>query len=612
MSLQESKAYRYILSKGVTYRTTETQIIVEDCFICEKAGWHFYMSYAPDKDGLWDCKVCGETGNLHSLREYLGDRMDNVVSIKDASATANRVQPLPDVQKYHDALLQDHAAMEYLLGERGYSIEAVQKCKLGVVTDFGKKWLVIPYFHRDNLVYVKYRTLPPDTKEFRGLSGREAPLFNQDCLVAGLEYVLFVEGEADCLSCLSNGVERVVGVPGASLKKTAWITMLDELDPKRVYICYDKDKAGQIGAKELAKRIGLEKCYNIVLPDFLLPNGKPGKDIAEWFKAGGTLEQLSELKEEAKPFPVDGVYPVGQIVADILTDVDQHGGLNPKYDSPWPSVNALIGGMEEGDVVGLLAEGKVGKTTVALNWLQYLADKYDEAGFFFCQEMMPKRLVRKWVAMVTETDDDKITKDTVSTALGVAANMRGDMLFGYTPGAKMKDVADTIRQTVRRYGVKFVVFDNLQFLCRNLEHSAQETAAISKAFKDLAMELGIVIFLIIQPNRVREGEIASARNALGSSAIEKDVDIMLCFHRGRQGKIKAQDFDDMPNLDVPENFTPQILVRADLTRYSGGGVKTLWMHGAQSRITEFPTGDFLPTGNTNVVGIDYAKGLVAA
>lgn len=612
MNIEQSKAFRYVLSKGWSYRTTDTEIILEECPICSKNNWHFYINTTPEKDGLFSCKVCGESGNLYGLRSYLGDKDDNVVSMKDAAHTASRAQPLPDVDKLHADLLADNVAMAYLLDERGFSLDVITKFKLGVVTEFGKRWLAIPYFQHNTLVYVKYRTLPPADKEFRGLAGREAPLFNQDCLVAGLESVCFVEGEADCLVALSNGVESVVGVPGASLKKTSWIKMLDDLDPKKVFIVYDKDRAGQTGAKELAQRIGLDKCYNVLLPDFVLPSGKPGKDLAEWFHSGGTLEQFEELKAQARPFSVDGVYHVSEVVADILSDIDKNGSLNPKYDSPWPSVNAMIGGMEDGDVVGIMAEGKVGKTTLAINWLQYLANKYDEASFLYCQEMMPKRLVRKWVSMVTETDDGEITKETVSTAMGVAANMRGDYLFGHTPGAKMKEVSETIRQAHRRYGVKFVCFDNLQFLCRNLDHSAQETSAISKGFKDLAMELRIVILLIIQPNRVREGEIVSARNSMGSSAIEKDVDAMLCLHRGRQGKIKEADFEAMPNMDVAENFTPQLLVRADLTRYAAGGVKTLWLWGAQSRVTEFPSEELIRS-TTNVVSIDRnLQGLVAA
>ena len=87
---------------------------------------------------------------------------------------------------------------------------------------------------------------------------------------------------------------------------------------------------------------------------------------------------------------------------------------------------------------------------------------------------------------------------------------------------------------MRRYGVKIVCFDNLQLLVRSIEHSAQETSKITKMFKEICIELNIVVLLIVQPNRVREGQIIAARNAMGSSAIEKDVDSFIGLHRNRK------------------------------------------------------------------------------
>jgi hypothetical protein len=112
---------------------------------------------------------------------------------------------------------------------------------------------------------------------------------------------------------------------------------------------------------------------------------------------------------------------------------------------------------------------------------------------------------------------------------------------------------------------------------------------LTKDFKAMAMELKILVYLIIQPHRVGEGQIISSRNAMGSSAIEKDVDCMICLHRNRIGQIKEQDFKGY--LDIEENFEPQMLVRADLTRYAPGGVCTLFMDGARSTVREFLPSD---------------------
>ncbi len=110
-----------------------------------------------------------------------------------------------------------------------------------------------------------------------------------------------------------------------------------------------------------------------------------------------------------------------------------------------------------------------------------------------------------------------------------------------------------------------------------------------KEIKGLAMELKIVILLIIQPKRVEDGQIAAARHANGSSAIEKDVDAMICLHRNRTAQIKAADFKGFMESD--ENFEPQMLVRVDLSRYSAGGTCTLMMDGKTSTVREMTKDD---------------------
>jgi replicative DNA helicase/5S rRNA maturation endonuclease (ribonuclease M5) len=584
--------------KAWAHRVTEDQLNLQVCPICGKDNYHFYINFKGPKDGLWDCKVCGESGNLFQLQEKCGDRVNGVMSMKDVATAGRRPESLPDYLSAHRRLMEDGDALDYLVAGRGYTMKAIEELKLGVEHDMGKKWLLIPYIQRGQLVYAKYRTLPPHGKDFRGISGREAPLYNQDVIEKGMAELIFVEGEGDAIALLSAGVSNVVGVPGANLKKAVWVTKVDEAAPAKIYILYDRDKVGQKAAREMAIRIGIEKVYNIVLPEFRTIDDKEGKDINEWLRVGHTIEEFEVLKAQAKPFDVAGVSNLIEVLDELEKDLEGRGTMAPELDTPWESLTEKMGGCEWGDLVGVIAEGKVGKTTMALNWLDYYARLREKSipCMMFCQEMHPKRLVRKWMSLVTQTDDtpgrSKITKETVQMAKEIALSMPSDFLFGYTKVTRSEEVLDTIRQAVRRYGVKVVCFDNLQLLVRSIEHSAQETSRLTKDFKQLAMDLNIVIILIIQPNRVKDGEIVAARNAHGSSAIEKDVDAMIALHRNRKAKVKQEDFEAMKFLETDENFDPQLLVRVDLSRYAPGGVTTLWFDGATSTVREFKADEF--------------------
>jgi replicative DNA helicase/5S rRNA maturation endonuclease (ribonuclease M5) len=942
----QSKAYAYVLSKSWSHRLSDDHIILEYCPICNNSNWKCYMRFTPDKDGVWQCFVCGENGNLHQLMDYNGDKMNNVMSMREVATAGSARDPLPNVELCAKKLFEEDPetefpALDYLVG-RGFTIDVIERYKLGIEHKFGKRWLVIPYFHKDKVVFAKYRTLPPDAKDFLSPGGYEAPLFNEDCMKQGMDELIFVEGEADALAMLSKGVENVVGVPGANVKKLVWINKLDRIAPKSMYLLYDNDEVGQNAAKAMAQRIGIDKVKSILLPEFTYVDEhgeeKHGKDINDWFLAGNPIESLETLKAEAKFFHVDGVQSAAEIVEEIRKDILEKGSLEPKWKLRSPSVNKLVGGFEEGDVVGIMAEGKVGKaqnleakvltpfgwtrmgdlrigdrlasldgaasvvtgvfpqgvkeeyritfsdgrsttccgghlwtvgdvdnfgrdgyrvvdtlklkdlserrrvfvplfngyfgteyrgqlpldpwllgaligdggmtntspiitktdsrvintvrdlvdelscelryidgvswrivgqlnpynpqqsmgnkliwglrkvglwgkkaeakfipksylessrksrlsllqglmdtdgsiegnydvpvfntsskqladdvvylvrslggvatvgerepkyeylgevcqgltayrvfvklhddvfsnsqkadrqrkrtrefrltvtsvekvgeaemqcikvshqshlyvtddfivthnTSWAIQLIDELVEDYDESGFMFCQEMRPKRLVRKWMSCKTETPEAQFTVATVDAALGIAARRNADYLFGYTTSRKREDAYNTIRQVVRRYGVKFVCFDHLQLLCRSMDHSSQEIGLIAKEFKALAMELGIVIFLIIQPNRVRDGDIIAARNALGSSEIEKAVDAMLCMHRERVGRVSSEEFQAMGFIETETNFAPEVLIRADLTRFTAGGSTTIKMLGDISKFVELSYDD---------------------
>ncbi len=214
-AVHDSRAEQYVQRKGWSYRIANDQINVEVCPFCANSNYELYIARGGNKDGLWQCVVCNSSGNLRSLMEALGDRLDNVQSLQEE----RRGAPLPNVEATHQRLLDDPEALDYLLSTRGFTMEVVRQMKLGLDEYDAKKWLLFPYINKGTLVFAKWRTLPPAEKDFRAVSGRETPLYNEDALKPEMEELLLVEGESDTLSCLSNGISDVMGVPGANMKR---------------------------------------------------------------------------------------------------------------------------------------------------------------------------------------------------------------------------------------------------------------------------------------------------------------------------------------------------------------------------------------------------------
>lgn len=649
-NLRASQALKFVVEQGWNWQGDGStgQIQVETCPYCKKGNFKFYVGVADPRestrDGLFFCHhgSCTKTGNLRLLAEHVGVRIAGVDSRREWASGGDKPDELPNVEVCHAALLGDAEAMDYLLNVRGFTQEIITQQKLGLkekvwFRETGEsKALVIPYLVGGNIVFAKYRTLPPKPKDFITPTGWDAPLYNGEILKEGITEIIFVEGETNTISLLNYGVSNVVGVPGANVKKAAWIEALDKLEPK-IYILYDNDKAGKKAAQEIASRIGIEKCRKMILPYFevVVPEDqcklcdeqgimadrkydeegritnlracehrRAGKDVNEWFRyGGGTLEVFEKLKADAGLFDVTGVTSSVDALQQLEDELNGKVDLAPTYVFQWPELNRLIG-MENGDVLDIVAPEKVGKTTFGLNILDHMVAQYGEDGLLVCLEMTQARLARKWVAKVTGFEDILTEPGTPESkakleelklacvsARSIQRDRGADLYFAYPQLVKEpEDIFKLVRDCIRRYGVKWVMFDNVQRLCddtlKNQGHRTVQLSQISKGFAKLAKDYGIKLIRILQPKRIEKGATISTSDVDGSSQIAKDCDGMITLWRAVVGEMKKSEWETQ-NEGFTENetsFEPVMKVTVGLSRYSAGGSTKLWYDGARSQV----------------------------
>jgi hypothetical protein len=495
-------------------------------------------------------------------------------------------------------LLGDTGAMDYLVNNRGFSTNIIKERKLGIVPEryfkeAGKvKAIVYPYLVNGNCVFVHYRTLP-DTKNpgkvpkgFSSPTGWDAPLYNGEILREGLKDVVFVEGEANTIAALDKGVTNICGVPGANFKKADWIVTLDELGLEKVYICYDKDTTGQNAAQEIAKRIGIDKCWKIDLPDFDVTTEfgevRKGKDLNEWFTVGGgTAEAFAELKANAGQFDVEGVANASNALQELLDDIRGRHSIEGKYRTQYTDLNKLVT-FDPGDVIDIIAEEKIGKTTFALNLLDHMVTTYGEDGIFICAEMTRAKLARKWVAYKAQIADNipKTPEESdfllnefmtkIPQVQQMAAESPGELYFCSPRYKTEQDIYQLIRDVIRRYGVKWIVIDNLQRIIdttpsSNKMNRTERMSAFSKVISQFAKEFGVQVIRILQPHRVLEGQIATSRNNDGSSQVAKDCDCNIAIHRDRIGPTKIDEVAKTEGTVIAESFSDKALISVGLS-----------------------------------------------
>jgi len=546
---------------NIQYKPQSGQVVI-CCPYCGDSKYHCYID--PEKR-VFFCQKCNMKGTWYELIKIINPSAGIVPFARD-----NKIIKHPSmdyIQQCHKKLMGPSGtqAIEYLYS-RKFSLDAIQVFILGLETKDEKQWLVIPHFREGNPVNVKYRALPPAKKEFRRWKDGESILFNQDCIKnpEKAEEIFLVEGELDAIALYSQGYKNVVATTiGAGSFKSAWIDLLDKFT--RINIIYDSDNAGQRGAKEMARRLGFEKCFNVILPN---------KDVNDFFISGAERGGFEEIVSKAEQFDVDNIIDFHRAVSNLRSHYSKaidDDSLKPH----WPNVAKLTGPFEPGDLITVSAIPKTGKTTWTLNIvLDFI--KRDIPCLFYCLEMRPERLARKIIQMELQVSEEELSPEKIDK--GYLRLSEKPLYFGYNYKKCTLDlVIDTIRQGIRRYGFKFIVFDNLHYLPRSMTNQVQEVSLISKAFKLLAEEMQIPIMLIAQPRKTAENQVMGMMDLKDSASIGADSDSIIILYRK---KMKSE------HGTAEASYEPLTLVRVDASRYRSGGETLLYFDGAKSTFKE--------------------------
>lgn len=583
--LKYENAKAFLDDKKVVYRVSETHYQA-NCFLCNDTRYRLGIDIKTEQ---WHCFNCNSKGGSLRTLSYAYENK-GIVSQKNIKEEYRRKNPgkvkntnFSDFEKYHKLLFRTtkYAALKYLTDERMISQEATTYFKLGVRSVFkdndggtyeAGEHLAIPHLVDGKCVNLKYRAIDPGVEKsfkWRREKGGETVLYNHDVLY-DLEYdeVIITEAELDCISVWCMGYQNVLGMTaGADAFQDLWYEQLNRF--KKVYLLLDGDEAGQEGALKIAKRLGLDRCFNVTLPEDV-------KDANDFLKKYGR-ESFPTLLQGARQFEVPDVVSlsdgVNSLIDKILNgDKDKVVGL----DTPWKKMNEKLGPVRSGHLVVINARPKAGKTSMVMNWVLYLANRGVSVGVYTC-EMAVEDLVWKFMTATHPMTDYDMTKIDITEVKAAACVLPLKKVHFYYPqlgDLELEKVVDKMIEMTQRYGIKFFVFDNLHFLCRGPDEKALIDQA-TQAFKVLAVNLGITVCLITHP---RKGGTKSLTNddLKGSSSIFQDADSVILLNR----KVTSEEEEGDSELELST-------VRLNITaRFRSGGRCVLAFDGSRGLFTE--------------------------
>lgn len=257
--------------------------------------------------------------------------------------------------------------------------------------------IIFPFFKDGKLINIQYRNIADsENKRYKSVGGCQLIYFNYDSIVfSGLvisSALYIVEGPIDAMTLHQCGYPFVWSVPnGSPFKKdgenetNAKLPFHDDPDAQEVFkriekVVYvgDDDHQGRRLVRELATRVGIEKCYRVSYPAGC-------KDINEVLVMYGESKVI-EVVERAERFPVEGVIRVRQLRDEVKTLYNT--GFDTGLTTGFPNLDPIFR-VGLGKVVLLTGVPESGKSRLMANLCNNLSQIHGIKWSAFTPENRP-------------------------------------------------------------------------------------------------------------------------------------------------------------------------------------------------------------------------------
>ncbi|MEK4117664.1 replicative DNA helicase [Paenibacillus sp. FSL W8-0919] len=272
--------------------------------------------------------------------------------------------------------------------------------------------------------------------------------------------------------------------------------------------------------------------------------------------AGGSIQTIAAEMQTAAAKLTDRAAPKQDFkrVRDVLIDVIESTenkaevyktGKVTGIATGYTDLDAILGGLQNSDLIIVAARPSVGKTAFALNIAQNVATRVQDPVAIFSLEMSAEQLVTRMVSAEGILEASKLRIGDMGaedwTKMADAAGVLGgtNILIDDSAGITVHDIRSKCRRLKKQEGLGLVVIDYLQLIAsvskgRGPENRQQEVSEISRTLKHLARELDVPIIALSQLSRgveQRQDKRPMMSDLRESGSIEQDADIVAFLYR---------------------------------------------------------------------------------
>lgn len=432
----------YLQAKGFEFKTVDRPSgpqAIMNCPFCGDSEHKFAVNL---NTGAYQCmheNRCGRRGSFFQLQRELGDEPERYI---DRVGAKKQDYKRPKAHSKKDTA----RAREYLQ-TRGLNDETIKAFRIG---QSGDSAVMFPYFKGGELVNVKYRTIRE--KKMWQESGAEPSLFNRDRIGPKLTELVITEGEIDAMTWDQYGLPAV-SVP-SGVRDTRWVEVewewLERFDT--VYLSFDMDSAGEEAVKEVARRLGLWRCYRVELPY---------KDANECLVAGLSKDEMMNCLLAAQGYSIpDLVNPSSQTedVIELYENPEKRNGFPTLFEK----LQNTMKGWRPSELTIWTGQNGSGKTTV-LNQIMLAHAFANNQRVFIASMEMPVTRLLYWMTLAhTKVYSREAVKQFIESLDGSIVLLNRDDVIDEDTLINVMEFA------ARKYGIRTFVVDSLMRVGLNL------------------------------------------------------------------------------------------------------------------------------------------------
>jgi len=374
----------------------------------------------------------------------------------------------------------------------------------------GKMWFA---YKRDN--YAKIYCPEPKGFWYAGVKPMNYTFGTPFDSYPEMQDIILTGGEKDTLALIAHGFNAITlnsetaDLP-AKIKKDLFGNRM-----RITSVLYDSDATGIRRSAELSITL---KCPAITLPQWVMEQG--GKDVADFFKLGGTAEELESVISEATTlYLTPPLQPERKSVRTALQRMEDARNL--------PEIQKMFDVfLHSGELAILFGDTGIGKSILAVAiadavsrgvGLLTLENQYEACNVIYYDfELSDKQFQKRYSdnkGTMHQFSNNLYTDNVDFTELIVDRNNRFE-----------KVLLEKIKTDIINVDAKLIIIDNITFLSAQTSSDVQVAMELMKLLKQLKTELGVTIIVLAHTPKRNPSQPLIINDLAGSKQLSNFAD----------------------------------------------------------------------------------------